>query len=61
MSDFRPLCPPPTPAWKNMKHGDDGDGVSEVDSDGMKLQLLKQQDVCLKLRQNSKLRYLDSE
>ena len=29
--------PPPPLLGKNMKHGDDGDGVSEVDSDGMKL------------------------
>ena len=28
---------PPTPAWKNMKHDDHGDGVGEVDNDGMKL------------------------
>ena len=41
----------PPPAWKNMKHDDDGDGVGEgKDNDGKKLKLLKQQDLCLKLR-----------
>ena len=34
---FHPLPSPPHPCLENMKHGDDGDGVSEVDSDGMKL------------------------
>ena len=34
---FHPLPSPPHTCLENMKHGDDGDGVSEVDSDGMKL------------------------